>query len=212
VKATPPSAACDFIAKAGKGKPLSLAYEGTVDVTLPVDRAQPLDPTPESRLNATRLSDALGGVCAFYRGSEPLPLPLDYAKRDGDVLLAVRQPALAHVAVKAGGRSGGCDLEPVWDGRLPVAQLGTAYELPIPRAPLFGKQVFAVSFAESGALSSVEYGANTGAGSALDVANAAASAMTGAMAAKAAELKAESDLIEQQQRLVRCTADPASCK
>jgi len=117
--------------------------------------------------------------------------------------------------VRTGNLASRCGAEPpVWKGEIAAAQLGKGHEyaLPIPRPPLFGKQVFAATVQESGALSSVQYASTTGTGSALDTLGAAVSGVTGAAAAKAAQLRAESDLIEQQERLVRCRADPASCR
>ena len=68
-------------------------------------------------------------------------------------------------------------------------------------------------FAESGALTSVQYATNTGAGQALNVAASALTALQGETTAqKVAAVKAEADLIAQQQRLVQCLADPPSCK
>ena len=84
---------------------------------------------------------------------------------------------------------------------------------PIPAAAAFGKEVFAVTFADSGALSSVQYVSNTGTGQVLNVANAGLTAFKPETTAqKAAAVQAEADLIAQQQRLVQCLADPSSCK
>jgi hypothetical protein len=204
-----PPTACERVSAAGHGKPKTLVYEGEVDVSMG-PAAQALKPDPY----AQALLDAIGGVCAYVEKITPTPAAFEYAARDGDVTIAVRPPGVAHVVVKAGGLDGGCDSDPVWQGDVIAAQIGIGreYALPIPKPPLFGKQVFAVTFHESGALASVQYASNAGTGSALDTLGAAVSGVTGAAAAKAAQLKAESDLIEQQERLVRCRADPASCK
>ena len=94
-----------------------------------------------------------------------------------------------------------------------LPQLGTAYVLPIPTPVLFGKELTAVSFAESGALTSVQFTSNTGVGQALNVVNAGEQALKPeSIQQKAADLKAEADVIAQQQRLVGCLADPKNCK
>jgi hypothetical protein len=96
---------------------------------------------------------------------------------------------------------------------VPVAQLGKDYQLPVPRAAAFGKQTFGAAFAESGALTSVQYVSNSGAAGALGSANSLATIAQGeTTSAKVAEVKAEADLIAQQQRLLQCQADPKSCK
>jgi hypothetical protein len=77
---------------------------------------------------------------------------------------------------------------------------------------MFGKKVFVAQFAESGAITSVEYSSNTGSAQALNVLNAAAQAPEQITAQKMAEIKADADLIAQQQRLVQCLADRSQCK
>jgi hypothetical protein len=69
------------------------------------------------------------------------------------------------------------------------------------------------SFAESGALSSIEYldtnGANQLANSLTNIAKASSGETT---ADKVAEARNEADLILQQQRVVLCKASPTTCK
>ena len=97
--------------------------------------------------------------------------------------------------------------------KLLAAQLGTDYVVPVPRAAMFGKQGFGVAFQESGALGSIQYVSNSGAASALGAANSLVTIAEGeTTAAKAASIKAEADVIIQQQRLIVCVADPKSCK
>jgi len=201
-------AACDV--KAAGGKPRTLTYEGEIDVSAG-SGPQMLQPDAD----AQELLDAIGGVCAYVEAVTPPPTALEYRRVPGDLVIRVRPPGVARVVVRTGNLASRCRAEPpVWKGDITAAQLGKGHEygLPVPRPPLFGKQVFAAAFQESGALSSVQYASTTGTGSALDTLGAAASGASAAAAAKAAQLKAESDLIEQQERLVRCRADPASCK
>jgi hypothetical protein len=62
-------------------------------------------------------------------------------------------------------------------------------------------------------LTSVQYVSNSGAAGALGSANSLATIAQGeTTSAKVAEVKAEADLIAQQQRLLQCQADPKSCK
>ena len=201
-------AACDV--GASDGKPRTLSYEGEIDVSAP-SGPQALRPDP----NAQALLATIGGVCATVERVTPPATAFAYARQPGDAVIHVRAPGTARVVVRTGDLASRCSAEPpVWKGDIVSADLGRGHEyaLPIPRPPLFGKQVFAATFQESGALSSVQYSGGSASASALETLGAAVSGVAGAAAARAQQLKAESDLIEQQERIVRCRADPPSCK
>lgn len=203
---------CAWIKEVGGGKALTLTYEGEVDVSKGVEVQQSIPPDVMSSFYASQLKAAIGDVFASTEGTESPVAPVINATETGNVLLKARQPGLVQVKVfvviKDGFQPG--DL---WKGKLQAAQFGTTYVLPIPSAPIFGKQVFSAAFSESGALSSVQYARNTGAGQALNTISSAQTAFKGeTVAQKAAELKAESDYIVQQQRLVQCMADHTNCK
>ncbi|HEX3097500.1 MAG TPA: hypothetical protein VHQ02_07260 [Usitatibacter sp.] len=201
------NAACDV--KAPNRKPRTLTYEGEIDVS--ASGPQPLQPDPDAK----ELLDTVGGVCAYVEKITEPPTAFEYAPAPGDAVIRVRPPGVARVVVRAGNLRSFCNADPpVWKGDIAAAQLGRGHEyaLPVPKPPLFGKQVFAATFQESGALSSVQYSSTAGTGSTLDTLGAGISGITGAAAARATQLKAESDLIEQQERLVRCRADPSTCK
>ncbi|HEX9390387.1 MAG TPA: hypothetical protein VF928_03630 [Usitatibacteraceae bacterium] len=203
---------CEIIKGAGGGKPLTLTYEGAVDVTKIGSASQDIPADPTSGIYASKLATVIGRVCAQVGTVEPANAPAAYQAESGGVILKARQPALLNITVTAGA-IGGCRSDTIWEGRLPVAQLGVPYSLPIPVAKVFGKQVFAVCFAESGALTSLQYASNGGVGQTLNVASSALTALSGETTAqKAADVKAQADLILQQQRLIQCQADPKSCK
>jgi hypothetical protein len=213
---------CTFIKEAGAGKPLTLTYEGEVKVTKPTADTKEksgaiswieIPPDAASGVYAAKLTKAIGRVYAGIEGSESSSAPVSVGKEKGAVQVAARQPGVVKFKVTAGCNDGSCPSAALWNDSLPVGQLGTRYVLPIPVAPAFGKQVLAAAFAESGALTSVQYTSNTGTGQALNVANAGLTAVQGETTAqKAADVKAEADLILQQQRLVQCVADPKNCK
>ncbi len=210
-KATPDFAAeCALVKKLGDGKPLSLTYEGVVN---PKQKGpQNIPPSTASAAYANRLKRAIGGICAMAKDVEKPAKPVQYEKNEDDVLIAARQPALLRIGVGTNTQQGGCS-STLWRGRLPVAQMGVVYELPVPQAAAFSKQVFSAEFAESGALLSVQYAIGSGAASALVAAGSLATIAQGeTTSAKAAAVKAEADLIAQQQRLLQCQADPKSCK
>jgi hypothetical protein len=202
---------CAFIKSAGGAKPLTLTYEGVVDSSESTHKEQPILPDTTSKFYAEKLNEAIGHVCAVVEGTEASQVPATYEAQADDVLLKARQPALVQIKVMTGCVNDKQNFT-TWQGKLPVAQFGTPYALPIPAPPMFGKQVFAVSFLESGALTSVQYAGNTGTGQILNVTSSALTALQGETTAqKAAEVKAEADLIAQHQRLIRCRADPKTC-
>ena len=124
---------------------------------------------------------------------------------DDVVLLKLQETENVMVDVKASGSD-------IWNGYV-IVPGKNSYYLPIPKAALFGKQIFALSLSESGAITEIHYGKNTGAAGLLNVATSAATAAAPeSTAAKAADIKAKADLIAQQQRLVRCQANPANCQ
>lgn len=201
---------CAFVKERGGGKPLTLTYEGDVDPT----KADPqrILPDAASAAYADRLKNAIGGVCVVAKGAEVPVQPVQYKPNDGDVLIAARQPALLKIEVGTPTPGNGCSAS-LWQGHVPVAQLGKDYQLPVPRAAAFGKLTFSAAFGESGALTSVQYVNSSGAASALGAANSFATVTQGKTTAdKVAEVKNEADLIAQQQRLLQCQADPKSCK
>jgi hypothetical protein len=203
---------CALIKTFGGDKPLTLSYEGAVDITkTPADK-QELKPDDATGVYATLLVSAIGGVCAFVEATAQGNAPVLYAAKVGDVMLQARQPGVAKIRVTAGTIDGCKGIGDVWTGELPVAQIGKPYQLPLPMPIVFGKQAFGAAFAESGALTSLQYTSNTGLGQALNVTGAAVTAVQGEAGQKAAQLKAEADLIAQQQRLAQCLADRTTCK
>lgn len=203
---------CAAIKKFGGGKPLTLTYDGPVDLAAEANVAQTIDPDTTSLYYASELKAVLGPICAYALGGTTPARPLSGVDEKAAVQLQMRQPGTAHVRILTGAGPA-CGNVAIWDDSLPAAQFGAPYTLPIPSPAVFGKQVFAASFAESGALKSVQYTSDTGSGQVLNVGSAALTALQGdSDATKAAEFKAQADLIAQQQRLVACIADPASCK
>jgi hypothetical protein len=203
---------CAFVRAVGDNKPLSLTYEGPVDLGAGQSGvSQPIDADEASKYYANQLHSAIGSVCTTYVRAPAPAKPATYAGSTAGLLLAVREPGSAQLQVFAG--DGGKCANRVYAGEVPVAQFGQDYELLIPKAPVFGKQGFGASFSEAGALQSVQYVTAAGAGQVLNVVGAGLDATAGPTTAeKAAAVQAEADLIAQQQRLVTCRADPANCK
>ena len=205
---------CKFIADNGGGKPLTLTYEGKVDIES-AEKKRKIDPDHASMFYAGNLASAIGDVYAVVEGNDvPKEVPVNYVARNGDVLLKARQPALVKLKVIAAGiNDEDADVITIWEGDLPVAQFGQDYSIPVPGPAIFGKKVLDASFDESGALTSLQYTSNTGADQALNVADSVLTALQGETTAqKAANVKAEADLILQQKRLAQYLADQTNCK
>ena len=208
----PTAAQCAEIKKAGGDKPLTLTYGADVDFDQADGLPQNIEADAASGRYAERFAPIVGTVCAVVVSRTTPQAPTSYAHKAGDTLLTLHQPALVQLKVMAGGNDN-CRGGTIWEGEVAVAQLGTDYELPIPPPVLFGKEVLAASVAESGALTSVQFTSNTGAGQALNIGNSVLTRASGeSTAQKAADVKAESDLIAEQQRLVQCLANPQGCK
>jgi len=189
-----------------------LTYSGEVDPEETRDQPIPPDATSLIIVSEHKLQGAIGYVCASVTGTDRPSPRVAYEKKDGEVVLDLREPALLHVKISAGGENS-CQSETIWDDSVVVAQLGTPYSLPLPPPTTFGKRALAATFSESGALTLAQFTSNTGVGQGLNVVNSALAATKGTTAAeKAAELKAEADVIAQTQRLAQCLADPKSCK
>jgi hypothetical protein len=171
---------------------------------------------------------AVGQVCAritklvTVNSLKPPPYgPAFERAKDPDRFaeLSLRQPALVGLTLFSPANDALCDnasaedvADAFWTGQIEVAQLGVPYQLPIPKARLFGKLQFNLSVAESGAVTSLQYTKTAGVTSALSSANTTFSATQPETAAQqAADLKAQSDLIVQQQRLVKCQINPKNC-
>lgn len=200
---------CADINNATGNEPLTLIYEGEVDLNSK-DKQQ-IKPDISSTPMATKLIDIIGSVNVSVGKTEVPKAPLTNLTKSSKIVIKARQPGLMGIVVTADIKT--LELKKLWEGQLPVAQFGIPYELPIQKPALFGKEVFAAAFSESGALTSVQYVNNTGAGQVLNVVNSAMTSLRGETTAqKALDVKAEADLIAEQQRLVQCQADHSKCK
>ena len=203
---------CKIIKENSGDSPLSITYAGPVNLDK-VGTSQILVPAPGSGAIAGELSREIGHVCAIVEGKKVGRIdPVDYDKKDDDEVITLLSPGSAKINVSAGGADA-CDDEEIWSGQLAAAQAGSPYDIPIPGPRMFGKRTLSVGVTESGALSSIGFTGTASLGQALSVANTAYEASQGqSTAEKAAAVKAEADLIAQQQRLVACLADKPSCK
>lgn len=204
--------ACASVAAAGNNKPLTLVYEGVVETDVAGAQAIAPDAASAPYAHDANIDSLVHGICAVVEDTRPGAIPVDGAP-DRAAAITAREPGLATIRIAVATGSGQCGAAPLWHDNVTVAQLGRTYRLPVPRTAVFGKQAFAASFAESGALTKVQYGASGGATAGMTALDSLAAATKGDGAAQqAADAKAQADLIYQQQRLVACLADRSSCQ
>jgi hypothetical protein len=95
---------------------------------------------------------------------------------------------------------------------LPGEGANRTFALNIPPSAMFGTQKFVLQLADSGAITSIQYVKTTGAASALTAGqDVLAPFKPESTADRAADVKAQADLIAQQQRLAACKAVPSTC-
>lgn len=189
--------------------PLTLTFEITDDFS----GAIPLQPIPadvQSQALYNQYRDLIGDAC-LRTGSVTAPAaPVTLPRPGNYVMLRARQPALVEVGVSIGPRNS-CGTSTIWAAQVSAAQRGTDYDIPIPRAAMFGKQQFVAAFDEAGAITQLQYAREAGAGGLLNVLQAAGEAVQTTTAEQTAQLSGEANLIAAQQRLVRCQTNPANC-
>jgi hypothetical protein len=86
------------------------------------------------------------------------------------------------------------------------------YALPVPRGAPFGGSSMKLGLAESGAILTLGYGNVSGAAAAIGAAGSIGSAFTETDAERASRYESQANLIQQQQRLIRCQQNPAGCE
>ena len=209
-----PTAECATIKSWGGGKPVTLIYTKNIDYGKVAYGARlNIDPTPDTTDLYTTLSknnllpklQVIINLPSIIKSSANY-VPSSSDSSDDVVLLTLQETANVQVDVKASGQA-------IWSGKITIPGMDT-YALPIPKAALFGKQTFSLTLSEAGAITQIGYGKNTGVAGPLNVATSAATAAEapGSTTNKVTEIKAQADLIAQQQRLAGCEANPAQCK
>lgn len=130
------------------------------------------------------------------------------SSRSGSAL-SLRQPARVRVAVTILGAAAG---NQVFESEVLIPQYGPSYSLPIEKSGMFGESTFELTLSEAGAVQSLGYSKGSGTAAAVGAISELANQFAEDSAAEqAAAIKAEADVIAQQQRLIRCQLDPANC-
>jgi hypothetical protein len=111
---------------------------------------------------------------------------------------------------RIGGGSALVPLPAAVSARLFRGDDGT-YLLPIPRGAPFGSNSLKLGLAESGAVTTLGYGATSGTAGVIGAAGTIGAAATETDAEMAARYQARANLIQQQERLIRCQANRPGC-
>jgi hypothetical protein len=137
--------------------------------------------------------------------TQPVPHVLD----GGDSLkLDLKEPGRTTIRVHITRGS----KESVAEEVILVPQHGTDYQLPIQSPPVFGENTMELVLGPVGNVEKLSYGGGGGApGAATSLSDIFPIDEDETAEDKAAKIKAEADLIYQQQRLVQCRATPADC-
>lgn len=86
------------------------------------------------------------------------------------------------------------------------------YILLLPKAAAFGETSFELSVADSGAVTELNYGQESGGSELFDLGGTIVDTLSGdSVSEQLNEVRAQADLIAQQARLVRCQANPTEC-
>lgn len=209
--------ACDYIRANGKDGVMTLNFSALENfATLP--RWATVQPTDQALFEI--VAPLLGTLCQSVEAQPDGPGVIVGAGSARDVRLNLRRPASVMVLV-ASTPGGECanptEAEaarrtPIWRGVALAPQRGVDYWLPIPRPALFGQQTFSVTIADSGAVTALKYGDQSGVAGALGAAAEVGGRLKEDTDAEvAARASGEADRIAAQQRLIRCRIDPSTC-
>jgi hypothetical protein len=205
---TPTEIACDIVKRRGKDGFLTLTYSGDYEFVDADVRRIPL--TEDSPAWAKPVDNLLPPLCEqLLSVSKPAPqVTFDAADKNIDGYVQLRQPAHVKVAVV---EAGNCvtypDHRQIWAGAVLVPQLGKPYTVPIPKGQPFGKQTLELALADSGAITTLHYGRESGAAAAIGSVND----VVGAFPSQTDALNAQSNLIAAQQKNLKCRMDPTNC-
>ena len=183
-------------------KPVPLTYRATVNAQSLVDAPRFIDlkASPESSSLAALVKGSLPTLSVKVDAAKPLQTGpvMNAASADDAVLINLQKAATADLLVRSS------------DEKEPIAQstitfpTGELYQLPIPRAALFGGQKFGLKLSPAGAVTTVSYGRTSGLADSINAFNEVAKTQTAAT--EAAALKAQIDLINNQKELWKLLA------
>ena len=207
---------CEKVATFGKDKPVSIVYTYLLNSSnLSKQGPNPLQVNGSYTSIYNALTKDVDGTIPSFTLSLIGPkeetarvdwTPTDAQKRRSPQTLKVQKMASLTLEIQ---QIGGDPVVPKQKATVEYPEVAT-YELPIPKARLFGSQTFVVAMEDSGRVKSNGYQHTGGAAGVVDAIQEAADTQTAS--SKAAALKDQSDLIVQQQRRVTCITHPTDCK
>jgi hypothetical protein len=209
--------ACKWLKKQAQDKGMTVNLFLSEDFASSVTKKE-IPAAPDSRTAYTNLQPLIGKICITatlvddpnqddHRRASYVPGAFD------DVVdLKLRQPAGYDVRILQQGDGGEeCAVE-IWKEVVYVPQKGKDFDLPIPKAALFGNQAFKLTLSDSGQITNIEYSHTSGTSAALDAGQAVAAPLKRDTPSDvAADLKAQADEMAQRARLQKCQQDPTNC-
>lgn len=199
-------AECGVVEAWGGGKPVTLTYSQKVGFEPDAPKGPfVLQPDPASAALYNKLKLRLPTLTLTLAPAVALPEPviLSPGAKPGPKL-SLNRTGTVHMEVTSGAGA-------PWTSDA-IIPLRDTFDVPLPAGAPFGKVSFALTLADSGAITTLTYGQVSGAAGPANVAAAAATAAKPSSAAdRAAQLKAEADEIAQNARVARCRADPTTC-
>ncbi|MBH9576833.1 hypothetical protein [Inhella proteolytica] len=204
--------ACAWVRQAGDGHAIAITLRAGIALDGEPGPFMDFKPTADSAHAFEQVKPLLSELRHQVMGSETDSPPLQLAGAPSGPQIWSRWPGRIRVQVVDLGLEGKSKPQVIWNQALPIAQLGKRFALPLPKPALFGSSGFAVGFADSGAVTSVQLGSKGGLKAGLDGLSTLAKLPTDMTSAEAAALKAEADKLAQQQRLANCLLKPSDCK
>jgi hypothetical protein len=165
---------CDAIANWGGGKPISLVYNGKMNPAdghrLNLEVAQ--DATSLKIYNALNAKRRMPQLQVVPGSAAPMAPAASYDRPHTGYSVWLHLQKVVTVPLDLREES-----TTIYTSVVTVPTKDT-YDLPIPGAALFGKQGFALTLNDSGAITSIDYGKTTGAAGAVNVVVSATTAAT----------------------------------
>lgn len=204
-------------------QPVSIIYDATLDFSAAnfansINKAIRLEPRSyllslDAKLRDSKQLPDMPSFQAFVSIADDARIRFDDASVKSNDFIALKLREVASGELKLKDATSGLV---VYDSALPIPRADKKdnfYVMLLPKPALFGGSTFALSLSTAGAIKSVDYKTTSGMAGALEVGSSAITAATPTSAAtRAAELKAQADVIAQQTRLAKCVAAPASCQ
>ena len=200
---------CTDLSTLGAGKPVTISYALDFDPAALGATPHALKVLPASDPVYQKLKNQLPRLQVSSSGVTPVGQRASYAPTTGAAgpdlqVVKLQQIGSATLNVLSQGQG-------FFEAHV-LVPLTDTYDVPLPQAAVFGKVSYSLTLTEAGAVSSIEYGKLAGAASGANLISAAATALAPPSATQAADVKAQADLIAQQQRLARCQAQPDKCQ